>query len=134
MAEYSTVKMDAPKETFSTGATREDKTGRGRYDLISWHAMRREAIRLELGAHLHGDRNWEMGLPSHKYANGVLRHMFQHLAGDRSEDHLAAIRWNAGGLIHNEEEIAAGRMDPSLGDLPPAFNLLTQETSDASGG
>lgn len=112
------TKDSGTREDFSTGSRRDTRKGKGRFDLISVHAERREAQLLERGADKYGERNWEKGQPFGRCLDSVKRHLNQYLAGDRTEDHLAAIRWGAGCLIHFEEEIAAGRLPESLMDLP----------------
>jgi hypothetical protein len=43
--------------------------------------------------------------------DSLLRHAFSYLDGKRDEDHLAAIAWNAFGIIYNEEVM------PDMDDL-----------------
>ena len=50
------------------------------------------------------DRNWEQGVPIHVCLNHLERHLNLYKSGDRSEDHLAKIRVNAGFIIHFEEK------------------------------
>lgn len=105
-------------EVFPTGAQREKKGGKGRYDLISPRFLRRLALTLEEGASKHGDRNWEKGIPSHSYLDSLLRHICQWVGGDRSEDHLGHAAFNLQGLIFNEEMVVEGRLPVELDDLP----------------
>ena len=42
----------------------------------------------------------------------------KYLEGHRDEDHLAAARWNIGGMIHTEEMIGRGLLPGELDDLP----------------
>lgn len=91
------------QESFSTGATRSDSTGKGRFDLLSPVAMRRLALRYEGGARAHGDRNWEKGIPVSRCLSAALRHTFQYLAGARDEDHLAAAAWNLCAAMHFQD-------------------------------
>ena len=89
--------------TFPSGATRSRDADCERYDLIPPSAVRREAIIMAEGAETHGDRNWEQGVPIHVCLNHLERHLNLYKSGDRSEDHLAKIRVNAGFIIHFEE-------------------------------
>ena len=98
---------------FPGGATRSADADKERYDLISPHATKREAIRMAEGAATHGERNWETGVPISVCLNHLERHLVQYKMGDRSTDHLAAIRCNAGFLIHFEEQITI-EMDNDL--------------------
>ena len=106
-----------PLETYESGAKRSDRTGKGRYDLISSHGLRRLSFRYEDGAVHKGDRNWEKGFPVSRCADSTMRHLCQLLAGDRTEDHWAAIAWQAFAAMHFEEEVAAGRLPVKLLDI-----------------
>ena len=86
---------------FESGASSSEQ--KPRYDLIPAEAIRREAIRMAEGAAVHGDRNYQQGKNDPKFINDRINHMIEHALlyanGDRSTDHLAAIRCNAGMLI-----------------------------------
>ncbi len=77
-----------------TGAIRDTQENKGRFDLISPHAMMRLAKHYENGAKKYEDRNWEKGIPASRCFSSCVRHLFQWLSGDREEDHLAAAAWN----------------------------------------
>ena len=101
---------------FPGGATRSADADEERYDLISPHATKREAIRMAEGAATHGERNWETGVPISVCPNHLERHLVQYKMGDRSTDHLAAIRCNAGFLIHFEEQITTETDNDGIAD------------------
>lgn len=103
--------------THCTGAQKEPSAGRGRYDLLPTEALRRDAIHYELGAQKYADRNWERGIPFSMCMCSLLRHATQWLGGDRSEDHLAAVRWWAGAIMTYEAGIANGRLPAELDDI-----------------
>jgi hypothetical protein len=105
-----------PMDTFETGSIRQCKIGKGRYDLIPLEGMRALAMRYEDGAAAHGDRNWELGQPLSVFKNSMTRHACQ-VAYDFSEDHAAAVAWNAFGYITTMERIRAGLLPASLDDL-----------------
>lgn len=86
-----------------TAAQREPATGKGRPDLISPFGLNRLAKWYELGSMKYGDRNWEKGMPFSRYTASMFRHVIQWMMGDESEDHLAAVTWNALGIIHHQE-------------------------------
>jgi len=92
---------------FGGGATRSSDADSERYDLIPPIATKREAIRMAQGARTHGERNWEQADPIRPFQDTCLNHLERHLVayklGDRTDDHLAAIRCNAAFLIHFEE-------------------------------
>lgn len=113
-----TTKDSGQREEFDTGSRRDSRNGKGRYDLISPISIHRLALVCERGAAKYGDRNWERGQPMPRYIDSALRHAFQYLAGDRSEDHLGQMMWNAMAAIHTEEMIAAGTLGADLYQLP----------------
>lgn len=92
-----------PKSDQGTGATRSDRTGKGRYDLIPPCAIRRLAVRFEEGGRHHGDENWKKGTPTSRCMDAAMRHLGQYWAGARDEDHLGAAMWNIAAMMWNEE-------------------------------
>ena len=76
-------------------------------------------------------------MPYCRTADSLVRHIYQWLAQDDSEDHLAAIACNTMFLMHFEEAIAAGGLPVSLDDRAEAFkkilpSLLTPPPPDAT--
>lgn len=73
-----------------------------RYDLIPFIALEREAVRMAEGAAVHGENNYQKGVGDEAFRkdrqNHALEHLLKYIAGDRSENHLAAVRCNAGML------------------------------------
>ena len=112
---------------FPMGAKREFVADKPRYDLISLPAMRRLAIHMAAGVEKYSERNWEKGMPMTRYEQGLLRHVFQYMEGDRQEDHAAAVLFNMGCIMHHEEEIRAGRLPESLDDRPSIRRLEYSE-------
>ena len=100
------------REEMETGAQREPQDERGRYDLITPHALRRLAILYEKGSKKYSDRNWEKGIPASRMFSSAVRHLFQWIAGNRDEDHLAAAAWNIFCIMHYEEVL------PNMIDTP----------------
>lgn len=100
------------REDYGTGAMREPTTGKGRYDLISPQAMHRIAVHTENGAQKYAERNWEHGIPVSRCVDSAFRHLYQYLAGDKIEDHLAAACWNLMAIMQFEEK------NPEVCDLP----------------
>lgn len=70
------------KLTYGTGATRHDDV-KPRYDLISPHGLERLALIYAEGAAIHGDRNWEKGMPVGDTLNRAIRHYNLYMAGDK---------------------------------------------------
>ena len=85
------LKDSGKRVTHANGAEKEPSNGRGRYDLIPTHFLRRLAIHYENGAKKYSDRNWEGGIPYGKIFDSMKRHTDQWFDGDTSEDHLSAI-------------------------------------------
>ena len=106
------------KEVFKTGARRSDAQGRGHYEDFSPMAMRRVAELLERGAVKYGSLNYARGMSMKRTMQSLLRHAYQYLEGDRTEDHLAAVIFNAMVLIHTEEGIARRLIPSIMDDLP----------------
>lgn len=112
------TKDSGNRETHSTGAVRDDRTGKGRYDLLSPLTMHRVAQLFERGANKYKARNWESGMPLSRYFDSGARHAFNYLEGKRDEDHLAAAVWNFGAMIHTEEMLKRGLFPKEFADMP----------------
>lgn len=107
-----TLPDSGARHTEDSGATREPDTDRGHYELLPPEAIRRISVHYERGARKYSSRNWEKGLPWGRCIRSLLRHAFQWLAGDKKEDHLAAVVWNAFALMEYEKSYPEGN------DLP----------------
>lgn len=107
-----------PHMTFSTGSKRDNRDGKGRFDLLSPIVLMRDAKHMENGARKYEARNWEKGQPLSVFFDSAVRHLYRYLEGNREEDHLAAARWNIGCMIHVEEMIRRGLLPAELNDLP----------------
>ena len=110
--------MSETRESYESGAVRDSREGKGRYDLLSPLALRRLALTLEAGAKHYADRNWEQGMNLSRFMDSALRHLFQHLEGRRNEDHLAHALWNVMAMILTEEAVDRGLLPADLADLP----------------
>jgi len=91
------------REQFSTWAKRDTSKGKPRYDLISPHALKRVAELMQRWAEKYWDRNWEKGMPEERFLESWLRHFYQYLQWDRSEDHLSAVCFNVMAVLHFDE-------------------------------
>lgn len=111
------TKKTETKDSFVTGAVRSSSEGRGRPQDISPYALVRFAALLERGAKLYGPRNYQKGMSLCRTCGAIIRHTFQYLAGDRSEDHAAAIMFNGMCLIDTEERIINGQAPKELNDI-----------------
>jgi hypothetical protein len=119
------IKDSGERRDFATGARRDIRDGKGRFDLLPCKALRRMARHFEKGAVKYGIRNWEKGMPLSDYMDSALRHAFAHLEGKRDEDHAAAAAWNLLCFLDTEERIAEGTLPKELDDMPPAIPPTT---------
>lgn len=111
---------DAPaRETASTGAVRETLYHKGpngfplRPDLVMRNdvGFRRLAETYGEGFLKYGADNWMKGFPESVLVTHALEHISKHLAGDKSEDHIAHAIWNLYTLAWVQEK------KPELMDL-----------------
>jgi hypothetical protein len=76
------------------------------YTLIPTVAMRREAICWGKGAKHYGRGNYKAGFTDPAWLRDSFNHAMDHLLkfrdGDKTEDHLAAVRWFAGMAMQAE--------------------------------
>lgn len=113
-----TMQDSGSREQFDAGAVRDTATGKPRLELISPFFLDRTGEWLRLGAEKYEDRNWEKGMPFSRVTASMLRHCNQWLAGDDTEDHLAAVAVNAMFLMHYQEMIKRGRLGIKWCDMP----------------
>jgi hypothetical protein len=106
------VKETEEKEQYNSGAKRNSRKGKGRFDLISPYAEKRLAIRLEQGSDIYGDRNWEKGMKVSRFIDSAKRHINDYLSGENTEDHLAAAAFNIYAAMHMEDTM------PEMMDIP----------------
>jgi len=119
---------DGKRTEYASGALRSDRTGRGRYDLISPHGLKRLAIQYEEGGIQKGERNWEQGFPISRACCSAIGHIMDQLKGDRSEDHYAAAVWQLFCAMHFEALIEQGKLPVTLNDIPFDANTLPPDT------
>lgn len=99
-------------EEFGNGAVREDKQGKGRFDLLPWCAISRVARHMQQSLETYEPRNWEKGLPIHSMLDSALRHLARYMDGETGEDHLCAAATNLLMAMWMEEK------RPDLQDIP----------------
>lgn len=95
--------MTTERHEYNTGAVRSADCDDVRYDLITPIGLRALARTYAEGAEKFGVSNWENGMPVVDLLNHAIAHIYNFLAGDRSEDHLAHAAWNVLGAIHSNE-------------------------------
>lgn len=132
MSSFTSVADSGVREPHPTGAVRDTRDGKGRYDLISPFALARLARHYQNGAAKYQDRNWEKGMAISRFLDSAKRHLEAFHMGDASEDHLAAAAWNIFCIMHFEE-VLPSCPDPqnfTIFDLP----TYTRRTYDKTDG
>ena len=115
------LKDGGPKQTFSTGAQKEDSKqieGKGAYDLLPTIPIRRVAEIYRKGALKYQNWNWVRGIPLSRFLDSAKRHLDQFAEGQEDEDHLHQAIWHLMGLSHTQEMIRRGILPSELNDLP----------------
>lgn len=105
------------RKEYETGAKREERDIlKGRFDLIPGYSLKQLAVHYARGSVKYGARNWEKGLPLSTFIDSMERHLNTYKEGDRSEDHIAAIAWNAFGYMWTAWRIDTGDRPIELDD------------------
>lgn len=115
-----TIKDSGQRDTYQTGAVRDNHSGKGRFDLLSGQGILRLARWYELGAKKYSDRNWEKGMNISRYVDAAFRHLVKYMMGCDDEDHLAAVAWNVFAIMDHEDRL------PQMQDLPGWQNRITK--------
>ena len=98
------VSDSGERTTYTTGAVRDYRADKPRYDLIPPHAMLRVAMQYARGAQKYGESNWLLGIPTQDMLASAMRHLEAWRRGEPEEDHLAAVIWNLLAIMQYEEE------------------------------
>jgi hypothetical protein len=114
------IKDSGERYLYSTGAQRDNHSGKGRFDLFSLQGLFRLARWYEMGAKKYSDRNWEKGMFISRYVDAAFRHLLKYVAGYDDEDHLAAVVWNIFCIMHHEHKL------PDLQDLPEREGIISK--------
>lgn len=122
---YFTTKDSGERQEFPTGAKR-DMNNKPYVHYIPPEMLKRLGELYRRGAEKYSDtdasphdQNWMRGMPLSRYYASMFRHMLDWAEGDTEEDHLAAIIWNATGIMWTETAIREGRLPAYLGDFGP---------------
>jgi hypothetical protein len=97
------TKDSGKREEFTTGSRRDTQDGKPRYTLIPPAPLKRLADLYVRGANKYDDHNWTLGQPTSRVLDSLMRHVEAYRMGDKSEDHLAAIAWNAFTIMQFED-------------------------------
>lgn len=88
------IKDSGERTEFSTGAVRDMHAGKGRMDLLPWHAIIEVSKHCEAGAAKYGEHNVDKGIPIHSLIDSGMRHLAKYIIGMEDEPHLTAACWN----------------------------------------
>jgi len=116
------------REQHASGAVRDVRRGKGRFDLITPIAIAEVADVYEGGAEKYAARNWEKGMPLSRFIDSAKRHIndLEMIALYRregipldqlpanvnpNENHAAQAAWNLFAFIHHR------KIHPELDDL-----------------
>jgi hypothetical protein len=102
----------------ATGSQRDNRSGKGRFDLLPPTVELLLAQALERGAEKYDERNWELGQNLSWYYDSGRRHLTQWWEGQRDEDHLLSACVNLMMALHTREMIQRGNLPESLDDTP----------------
>lgn len=120
------IKDSGERTEFSTGAVRDMKDGKGRFDLLPWYGIMEVSKHCEEGAKKYGEHNVDRGIPLHSLMDSASRHLAKFIAGERDEDHLRAAAWNILWALNQRTT------HPELNDMYWAKNEEEQASSKDS--
>lgn len=106
------------ERVFPTGSVRDNRDGKGRFDLIPSEPMFQLARHYERGCGHYGERNWERGQHLMSFLDSAERHLTQLKAGMEDENHAIAVVWNLFGYIQTLKWIEDGVLPAELDDRP----------------
>ena len=92
------------RQEFDTWSKRDTNKWKPRYDLISPYALKPIAELMARWAEKYGCRNWELWQPIERFEESWLRHFYQYLQWDKTEDHLSAVCFNVMAILHFREK------------------------------
>jgi hypothetical protein len=104
------VKDSGERKEYPSGMRRDIQDGKPNYLLVRDGPMfARWAEHMTKGAEKYGARNWQLACSEEeleRFRASAARHFEQWLAGDRDEDHAAAVLFNV-----NAAEFVRGRLE-----------------------
>jgi hypothetical protein len=99
-------------QEFESGAIRDSQEGKEDYiETIPWLTLKRWAEYMTSKKSKYGQGNFKKGIPISSYEASMMRHITKYFINkyeggslENNEDHLAAIMFNCGGIIFEEEK------------------------------
>jgi len=116
------TKDSGKREEFKTGMVRDTQDDKPRYDLIDRAFLKRWAELMARGAKKYGENNWRKAATQEeltRFRASAVRHLFQYLEGDTSEDHCVAVAFNLAGAEMVEEKLKEGTLIPGKASEGP---------------
>lgn len=104
------TKDSGVRQEYSTGMMRDTQTDKPRYDLLDRPFLKRWAELMARGAAKYGENNWRKAGTEEelrRFQASAIRHLFQWLENDRTEDHAAAVAFNLAGAEMVQEKLKA---------------------------
>jgi Domain of unknown function (DUF5664) len=102
------TKDSGKREEFITGMVRDTQDDKPRYDLIDRIFLKRWAELMARGAKKYGENNWRKAATEEelrRFEASAIRHIYQWLGGDLSEDHAVAVAFNLAGAEMVREKL-----------------------------
>lgn len=100
---FVTLDTTGARDSFEGGAVRDSQAGKPRYELIPPGPLKRLAELYSRGAEKYDAHNWAKGMSTERTMASLMRHIEAYRAGDRVEDHLAAVVFNAFAIMQFED-------------------------------
>lgn len=114
MENHFITKDSGQRQEFSTGMKRDVQTDKPRYDLLDRTILRRWAELMGRGAVKYGENNWKKAETEEelrRFEASAIRHLFQWLEGEESEDHACAVMFNIAGAEMVKNKLRARPID-----------------------
>lgn len=90
--------------TFESGSIRDNDDHKPLVNHLDAYTRLRFGFLLLIGGKKYGKSNWRKGQPTEAGLESLHRHLAMYELGDRGEDHLSAIIFNAQLIMKNEEQ------------------------------
>lgn len=107
------TKDSGKREEFQTGMVRDTQDEKPRYDLLDRPFLKRWAELMARGAKKYGENNWKKAATEEelsRFEASAIRHLYQWLEGDTTEDHASAIAFNVAGAEMVKEKLRGARI------------------------
>lgn len=101
---------------FPGGSRRDNAELKPRMELLPYDLLERVAMWYTLGADKYGDNNWRKGQPASAVIGSMQRHLSKIIKGDVSEDHYAAVVWNALALMNTDTYFKEDKLINDISD------------------